>query len=321
MVMRIFLSCLFLSAQLYAVAQMPLLYMKAAKSASLGALGKTATLFVVIENEKKADGAALVNAVKKYWKVGSVKYMSLLEFTEKFKSSSFDKSQLFLFNNISNDIKPKGAASSIIYTGYYLTNDPYALVNAFKPKHAPPYLFFSANSLYDSKNEPIDGYFDLMVKNFDHDVKFCMNADNFKKNKRAKKKNGVYYFTTPDTLKQKNMLLVKEQVTRQEKPKKEGKKGKKNAKQKVEYVTDAYTGGKKPIVVFPDDIAYAVKKADSDVLLYNGACVYSPADGSVLATKRYASGGVGPAFGIVSLLVSAASVAWVFQKMRSNDSN
>src|SRR4051812_29952329 len=87
-------------------AQMPQVYLKPKQSKALGALSKTAPLVVVIENEKNADDAALISAVKEYWKIGPVKYMSGLEFAEKFKSGTLDRTNLYLYNNYTREYKP-----------------------------------------------------------------------------------------------------------------------------------------------------------------------------------------------------------------------
>jgi len=64
--------------------QLPDVYLSAKQSQALGNLSKKALLFVVIDNEKRSDDSALIAAVKSYWTIGPVKYMSTLEFLLKY---------------------------------------------------------------------------------------------------------------------------------------------------------------------------------------------------------------------------------------------
>lgn len=294
-------------------AQLPQVYLKPKQSLALGELSKSATLFVVIENEKKTDDAALVNAVKSQWNAGRVKYISLLEFTEKYKSNTLDNANLYLFDNIDQVYTPeKRIIPLTVYNGFYLTNSPRELVNSAKPTKAPPYLFFSANTLKDKKGTPNNGFYALMVKNFNYDIKYCRNEQNFKTKKKLKRKNGIYFFKA-DSIRDKTVLLVKEQTVREEKNAKPNvKKINNKSKKHSEKATDKYTDSKQPVIVFPEDIEYAVKHNDNNIMLYNGGCLYSAADGSVYATMRgKSSSSFRPIFSIASLAISIASVVFV----------
>lgn len=319
--MLIALALLWISVPCFA--QLPQVYLNTKQSQTLGALSKTAPLFVVIDNEKRADDAALIAAVKSYWKIGSVKYMSTLEFLVKYKEQSFDPGNLYLYNNTSMDLNNLGGKKvrissgnvediPSIYNGFYLTNSPYKLINSPSNKTAPPYLYFSADALTDSKQEPIKGFYDLMVKNFNHDVLYCQDETNFlKSSKKLKRKNGVQVFTK-DSITNKTILLVKEQTNIQDKKTNDaGEKKSQVATKKSEnkHVTEKYEA-KNTMVVFPEDIQYAVKKSDKNILLYNGAALYSPVDGSVYATARGKSSGMAGFLRYVSLVITVGTIVF-----------
>jgi hypothetical protein len=63
------------------------------------------------------------------------------------------------------------------------------------------------------------------------------------------------------------------------------------------------------VVVFPEDIGYAVKKSDADILLISGDCLYSALDGSVYATTRGNSSGRLAVASYLSLALSVAAIA------------
>ncbi len=292
-------------------AQLPSAYLKPSKSKQLGAISKTSTLFVVIENEKRPDDAALVEAVKKYWTIGPVKYLSLLEFTEKFRAGSLDKSNLYLYNNHNEALALPGMLTVSSYQGFYLTNDPVRLYSSGGESKAPGYLFFSSNYMYDQKGVPIKGFYSLMARNFDHDIRYCQDENNFKRSKKLKRKNGILFFLPMDTITTKTTLLVKEQTNRQEKDVKK-KKSKKMQKKRREYITDSYTNKKPPVIVFPEDIDFALQKKDADILLYNGGCLYSAENGAVYATSRGQSTGGGSwASAVTSVILISLAIVYI----------
>ena len=312
--MRLLLLFLFLLNTFLFTAQLPLAYQSRKQAMALGEFSKTADLVVVIENEKNPDDAALIAAIKNYWKIGPVKYMSGLEFSEKFKQNTLDTKNLYLYNNYarvySTNVKTPGIAA---YKGYYMTNDPRKLVYSTSNKKAPAYLHFSANALYDNKQVPISGFYSLMVKNFNHDISYCQSTDNFTKRQKDKRKKGIRFFNQEE-IADKTLLLVKEQTVRQEK--KKSKKQKKNvdSKKKMRFITDDYTNKKVPVIVFPEDIDYAVKKGDPTILLYTGGTLYSAKDGSAYATSRGESSAnnLRLTYNIVSIAASVGVLIWFF---------
>jgi hypothetical protein len=273
---------------------------------------------VVIQNEKKENDAALTEAVKNFWKAGPYKFMSELEFTEKFKAGTLDKANLYLFNNISTIYQPSRpkASATGYFTGFFLTNSPVDLVNTVKIKKAPAFLYFSQNALFDTKNKAIKGFYELMVKNFNHEVLYCQDAAHFKKHK-LKVKRGVAYFA-PDSLADKTVLLVKEQTQKKEKAKKDDSKKKQKELKKTVLVTDRFTGVKKPLIVFPEDIDYAVKTSDHNIMLYNGGNLYSSVDGSIYASSfKYPSRRNMNLYSIGSLVFSVATIIWFKNNIKS----
>lgn len=305
-------------------AQLPHAYLKNKQALALGAQARTAPLVVVIENEKNADDAALVSAVKEYWSAGTVKYMSDLEFSEKLKSGSLDPANLYLFNNFKKNyytalssvkimFNPSKIASyPAFYPGFYLTNDPARLLTSTKNKNAPPYLHFSANALYDKRREPIKGYYALMIKNFDHDIKYCQDEANFKKRKKIRQHKGVSVLIN-DSLSNKTILLVKEQTSKQEKKSKKNEGRESNKKKKKNYIEENFGKIKEPVIVFPEDIEYAVKKSDPNIMLYTGGTLYLAKDGSVIATRRIKKSSPLPViYSCLSIAATAALIILVF---------
>ena len=310
-------SCLFFIF-LKQSAQLPFIYLKPKQCQALGTLAKNATLFVVIENEKNPDDAALIEAIKTHWKIGDVKYLSGLEFSEKFNSNTLDESNLYLFNNFTRPLRLNRTNIPLsIYQGYYLTNSPVKLTYVRKSAKAPPYLLFSADVLYDRKGMPNRGFYALMIKNFNHDVLFCQDEINFMSKKRKKRKNGVYFFKT-DSINERTVLLVKEQTQKKEKITKAGEKKTSNVSdRKAGMDTDKYTDSKKAMVVFPEDIEYAVKTNDRNIMLYNGGCLYSAGDGSVYATVRKSpSTSFRGVSNLISFAVAVASIVYIRNRIK-----
>jgi len=293
-------------------AQLPTFYLNKKVIKSFNTETKDATLYVVIENEKKPNDAALIDAVKSYWTLNKVKYMSLLEFKEKIKSNSFDNKNIYLFETYNN-------RSSYLYRpeGYYLTNKPVELLTAVKQKFIPFYLFFSGSALYDNRGGTLKGYYDLMIKNFNYDIRFCQDPANVDSKKKISKYKGLSFLKTESELNNKTFLLVKEQAVKQEKKpvKKNKKKEKIEADENFHLVKDLPKSSLKSVVVFPEDIEYAVKISDKNILLYNGANVYSAEDGSVYATYiRKPDRTRFYVVNAVSLLLSIGLIVYVLNK-------
>lgn len=285
--MRFFLLVTILILSLKIVAQLPSVYIKPKHIIQFATETKEATLYIVIDNEKNNDDAAVIDAAKNYWKQGNVKYLSTLQFTEKLKSKNFDIKDFYLFQNFKTNYQTR----YFLYqaNGYYLTNKPYELLYSAKPKNYPVYLFFSANNLSDSKGDINKGYYSLMIKNFNYDISYCRNADNFKTKPKYKRVKGLAFLKEMSAFSKKTFLLVKEQIPKKEKNVKKSKKDTKESVLKntsLDIKENVLGTEVKSYVVFPEDVEFAIKKGDKDVLLYSGGTVYSAEDGSAYATYK-----------------------------------
>jgi hypothetical protein len=268
-------------------AQLPSIYLKPKLIKQFVSETKTGNLYVVIDNEKNDDDAALIDAVKTYWKHGTITYLSSIEFNEKMKVRNFDVKNFYLFPNF----KSLTMSPYPRYKGFYLTNKPYELLYTAKPKRYPFYLFFSSRNMSDSRRDVIKGYYALMVKNFHYDINYCRNEENFKTKPKYKKVKDFTFIRENSAFDKKTFLLVKEQVSKKDKKEKKEMKGAKGEKESsMENTTIEINGitlgaDMKSLVVFPEDIDYAVKKNDKDILLFNFGTIYSADDGSVYATQ------------------------------------
>ncbi|MDX2171521.1 MAG: hypothetical protein SFY56_00275 [Bacteroidota bacterium] len=297
-----FFVLLILSVKLSA--QLPSVYLKPKVINQFISDTKSADLYVVITNEKNPDDAALIESIKAYWKQGNVKYISTVEFNEKFKAKNFDSKNLYLFNNsmlydMYAGVNNRAVAASklpMIYFnyGFYLTNKPYDLATITNPVKAPFYLFFSGVNMKDNRGDINKGYYSLMIKNFNHDMDYSKNTDNFKTKPKYKRIKGLAFIKEPSAFDKKTFLLVKEQIPKKEKDLKKKKKSKKDKKESalkntsLDIHENVLGSEVKSMVVFSEDVDYAVKKDDKDILLYNGGTVYSAQDGSAYATYRSA---------------------------------
>lgn len=284
-------------------------YLSATQAQELANVAKTGSLVVIIENEKSQLDAALLDAVKANWKINGVKYMSLLEFNEKFKANQLGTQNLYLYNLMSGfnaTIYQRGYTLGM-HNGYYLTTDPIKLTSAKKLSKAPPYLYFSGGNIASDKGFINKGFFQLMIKNFNYEIEYCKKADNFAKKKKYKQKGSYIFIKEEQEIKGKNLLLVKEQVQKKENEidSKKKKSKKQNTKASDHEMAE---NAAKLYVVFPEDIDHALKKSDKSVMLYNGGTLYSAADGSAYITVKKTENKTGLlyAYYAVSLIGSIA---------------
>jgi hypothetical protein len=162
--------------------------------------------------------------------------------------------------------------------------------------------------MFDSKGNVNKGYFSLMIKNFVYEVNYCKNAEHFDRKKTKYKTEGnLVFMKEKSELEGKNLLLVKEQVSKKAKTSKDSKKNNKQEDTSVPVDLKNNDSKIKTVVVFPEDIDHAVKKADKSVMLYNGGRLYSAEDGSVyVAPKPYK--GPGPIYYIYTVVVLIGSI-------------
>jgi hypothetical protein len=254
----------------------------------LGEASRSAMLYVVINNEKDPHDAALVNAVKNYWKQGSHKFMSRTEFLNLKLKNELPKG-LFLYEWFRDSyVDSKLDASQLalylskVKTGcYYLAAGDQKEIKTYSKGHTwDVYLSlkFDMGATLNSK-KILDGYFDLMVKYFNNETGFCQKLVSVKDVKRENKDGIVYFGEGLSEVQTRNILLVKEQVNRQQaENKKEGKKT-----TPLSAVSQFNPPQKNVYTVFPDDIKMALSKNDKEVLLYSNGLLISAADGSVVA--------------------------------------
>jgi len=294
----LFASCIF--------AQTTSTYLNAKQAQEFADLAKSAELYVVIENEKAPFDAALVEAVKSYWKITKIKYISTLEFLDKYKSSKLDPKNFYLYT-VADVLGTQmySRYSLGLHSGYYLTNDPKKMLSARKSSGAPPYLYFSANSLGDSKGNINKGFFQLMIKNFNYELEYCKNPENFSGKKKYKISDGLIFIKEQKEFEGKNLLVVKEQVAKKEKNDKSKKSKGKKEETAMPMNMNKGESQIKMYVVFPEDIEQAIKKSDKDIILYTGGNLYSAADGSVYVTpKPYKPSSFGIITSVVSVVVT-----------------
>lgn len=255
---------------------------------------KGATLYAVIANEKDPADAALVNAVKAFWKAGDYKFISKTEYIDQGQKGTRKNDAFYLAEWY--DIDMGGGANTLaissavknIHSGVYtLSFKTDAATDAYQTDELRNKIdvfkleFDLSATLTNTKEKIIDSYFDLMIKYFDHEVAFCkafVSEKDVKKESRA----GIVYFG--DALKEihaKDILLVKEQI-----PKTEAADRKKGKKVKAaEAVSQFDIPGKNVYVVYPEDVKLALNKGDKQVLIYSNGMLLSATDGSVAAAN------------------------------------
>ena len=258
---------------------------------------KNALLYVVIDNEKDPSDAALVNAVKKYWKHGSFKYISKTEFYEQgqkdalllntfYLAESYDEYNIQGTNSLEISSALKRFHSGVFSLSLIVAKEPNpkAKITDGKKTEAIRMKFDLRPSASNTKDKVIDGYFDLMIKYFNNEILFCQNFKTIKDVKKEDKDGIVYFNEGMSEVQNKDILLTKEQVTKmQPKDKKESKR-----------VTAAdavaqFNNPKNVFTVFPEDIKLALNKGDGKVLIYSNDMLLSAADGAVIAaTNIYA---------------------------------
>lgn len=263
---------------------------------TLAESSKTATLFVVINNEKDPGDAALVNAVKNYWKIGPYKFMSKTEFVEQKMRGALSMNQFYLYewytgyNISSNNALEMTSFLNQFNTGYFVLS----LAVPYKPEKKSKIKsdrttdlldlkFDLSSTIKSNKDKVLDGYFDLMVKYFSNEISFCQNNKIPLKDIKKENKDGIVYFGDGlQDVQSRDILLVKEQVN---KVRSNDKKDNKRIAA-VDAVAQFSPPGKNVYTVYPDDIKMALSKADKKVLLYTNDMLISASDGAVIAAPQ-----------------------------------
>jgi hypothetical protein len=256
---------------------------------------KNAFLHVVIDNEKDLCDAALVSAVKSYWKLGTYKFISKTEYLDlKQKDglliNTFYLHEFYESSSVSSSTNALIASALLknVHTGVYSLD--FIANKEVKPKEKKPPLiktesltlnFDLSNSILFNKGKVLDGYYDLMLKYLNNEIQFCQKYVSIKDLKKEDK-NGIIYFDNgiKDVLSL-DILLIKEQVN---KITTEDKKKKKKV-----VAADAVAQFNEPknvFTVYPEDIKLAITKADKKVLILSNGMLLSAENGAVVAAPN-----------------------------------
>ena len=325
--MRVYYLIAFFTISVFSFAQYSSVALSEANAKKLGDLSKGATLFIVIKNEKSPADAALINAVKNYWKQGSYKFMARAEFIAKTLKYELPDNGLFLYEWVADlsldtkmDTTLKAYALSQKRTRCYslssgfIKDDKPSSRKDKNPGHDISLKFDLAGSYADSKSKILDGYFDLMVKYFNNEVTFCQKLVSIKEIKKEDKDGIVYFDDGRTNLQSKDILLVKEQV---DKTNPTDKKSDRKASP-FDAVSQFNPSSKNVYTVFPEDVKMAVSKNDKQVLIYSNDMLLSAYDGSVVAAPmHYGFMPVKKDYGFwlaaLSILASAFAIATVMK--------
>jgi hypothetical protein len=284
----------------------------------MGEGSKSATLHVIINNEKDPGDAAIVNAVKKYWNMGPYKFMSKAEFVDQKTNNKLPVGQFYLYEWL-NGYEYMGLNSlqltemlNMTNTGYFhlsLTIPPEVSKNKKsesvpKTSQSLSLQFDLSSTMTSNKDKILDGYFDLMVKYFNNEIAFCRKGIAADSVKKENKDGYVYFGEGTSGIDKHDILLVKEQVNRVKPSDKEKKVT------AVDAVAQFNPSPKNVYTVFPEDIKLALEKNDKKVLLYTNNMLINASDGSVYAAPG--SFGVEPikkdyGFWLASLGILAAA--------------
>lgn len=260
----------------------------------VSANSKGASLFVVIDNEKDPSDAALVNAVKNYWKLGTYKFMPKLEYLDLVQKDALSSNSFYLheFYEVSTGPATNAIIASAqlknVHTGIYTLD--FVLTKEVNPKEKKPSIkktetiafgFDVSNSVLVNKGKVLDGYFDLMLKYFANEIRFCQSFVSLKEIKKDEKDGIVYFDNGLTEVLTRDILLIKEQVSRMSAADKKEKK-----RIVAADAVAQFNEPKNVYTVFPDDIKMALAKSDNKVLILGNGMLLSAKDGAVLAAPN-----------------------------------
>ncbi len=255
---------------------------------------KGASLFVVIDNEKDPSDAALVNAVKNYWKLGTFKFISKVEYLDQVQKDILSPNSFYLHEFYEDYTAPAtnaiiaSAQLKNVHSGVYALDLVLTKENNAKEKKPSEkktekisFGFDVSNSVLFTKGKVLDGYFDLMLKYFVHEIRFCQNLVSIKDVKKDEKDGIVYFDNGLSEVQARDILLIKEQVNRMSNADKKEKK-----RVVAADAVAQFNEPKNVYTVFPDDIKMALTKSDNKVLILSNGMLLSANDGAVLAAPN-----------------------------------
>lgn len=327
--MRILILVLLIFISSLTHAQYSSIALSETKAKKLGEISKKAVLHVVIGNEKDPSDAALLTAVKNYWKAGGYKVMGKAEFAKLKEQNELIADDLYLYEWLSDpnlingfDETALAVLLSQIKTGYFYLSagsqeESTVKINGDKRKRwdlAISLRFDLTSTIINTKDKILDGYFDLMVKYFDNEIKFCQSHNSIKDVKKEDKDGIVYFNDGLKDVQEKDILLIKEQVNKSKgAAKKEDKKA-----TNMTAVSQFNPPTKNVYTVFPEDIKLALSKSDAKVLIFSNDMLISASNGAVIAApsvygfvpvkKDYAFW-----TGAIAILVSAFALATIMK--------
>lgn len=279
---RIIYTGILLSSILNGFSQM-ITYLSTEQIKILSSLTATGVLNVVIKNEKETEDGALVKSIKEHWNVCEIHYMSELEFFTKYSEGVLNTNELYLYRNYTGlkRIPKKEFFGQGAVDGYYLTNNPESLNTANKIKKAPPYLFFSNKTLIDEKGKANEGLFRLMIKNFNQELKELKSNNAQSAEKAFPNVDGTFLMKNKEIISNRSIIALKEQDL---------DKNSNEFKRTIKIVQKYLDKKPKSIIVYPEDIEYAVKHEDSTALIYHNGNLFST-NGVCYAFKKISNVG------------------------------
>jgi hypothetical protein len=299
--MRYFLGLILVFFTTISLAQYSLVSIKQEQAIKLGIKSKTAVLNIVINNEKDPFDAALLSAIKAYWKIGEYKLISVAEFIKQrtdgtLSTESFylyESKDDFLWNTDNNNLVlidnwSKIRTGKFNFSGAVPLNQKALKKNKnTKPIDEVIYLTFDMSSTYSTNKETvIDGFYDLMIKYFNYEISFCQKESEVKSTTQTEKEGYTYFKNGVTEIQTKNILLTKEQVNKSTPSKKSAKKV-----MPLNAVSQFNPNQKNIYTVFPEDIKLALSKNDKDVLLYCNDMLIKAETGEVIVAPSTSFGG------------------------------
>ncbi|MBL7920892.1 MAG: hypothetical protein JNJ40_11295 [Bacteroidia bacterium] len=256
-------------------------------------LSKKGTLYVVINNEKEPYDAALLNAVKSNWKVGSYNLLSGTAFLNSKSKSELSENDLYLYESNGDYSMNESSGNAVLanvlnktHTGvfYLLAGNEKDVQKKsgglkYSTKESVKIKFDLSSTLTNTKEKVLDGYFDLMLKYFNNEVVFCQKAIAFRDVKKEDKDGIVYFESGLNDVQTKSILLVKEQVNKTLAADKAANK----KTTPFNAVSQFNPPTKNVYTVFPEDIKLALTKADKEVLIFSNEMLLNASNGSVVA--------------------------------------
>ena len=198
-----------------------------------------------------------------------------MEFTIRVREKSFKKEDMFLFKD---KLAPDKAIIKLDHDQFRMRNNPGRGKNRFNFSYSLP------DTGLDLKGNPLQGYYDLMIKYLNSEIALCKDPDKLKSLKKKRRRGIKFFGGIRPEMKNKDILFVKELVNVSE-AKNIKDKNKACEALKKELAKRYRVTRSRIHIVFPEDISMALSKKDSGVLIYDGTDFIDPSTGLVAATS------------------------------------